>query len=173
MLTNQGKGASGIGNGVTNFFGGGPASTEVDGVAAVQPSRTVILAVAASDAHVVANTLISLDLRRQGFDVVNLGPCTPIADVCDAVVAHPEAEAVLIGSLNGHAYEDLRDLPRAQDEGRIEVPVVLGGNLSVGARKRPSDIRRLYKLGITAILDDASQIVSTLNELRPQPALAA
>ena len=73
--------------------------------------RVVILGVAASDAHAVANQLIAMMLRQQGFVVVNLGVCTPLEEFAEATRAHPQAEAVLIGSLNGHAYEDLKDLP--------------------------------------------------------------
>ena len=145
----------------------------VDDVATGEALRTVILAVAASDAHVVANVLIAYELRQRNFNVVNLGPCTPVSALCDAVEQHPDAEAVLVGSLNGHAYEDLRGLPQARDEGRLDLPVILGGNLTVGARKRLSDLKRLYALGVTEILSDASQLVGTLNELRPAGALAA
>lgn len=135
-----------------------------DGTRAARP-RPVILGVAASDAHAVANHFIAYHLRSQGFDVVNLGTCTPVAEFCDALRRTPEPEALIIGSLNGHAYEDLRELRVARRDGLINCPVILGGNLSVGSRKRSSDLERLYALGVDYILDDPIELVPLLDRL--------
>jgi len=125
----------------------------------------VILGVAASDSHVVANHLIAGFLRASGFEVVNLGPCSPLEEFADACDRHPEVAAVLIGSLNGHAQEDLRELPMLRASGRIPCPVVLGGNLSVGSRKDPRVLDRLYGLGVDRILTDADGLPELLDEL--------
>lgn len=140
--------------------------TIVDMVATTRPGRVVILGVAASDAHAVANQLIHRHLRVHGFHVVNLGVCTPLTDFADAVDAEPYAEAVLIGSLNGHAYEDLRDLPALRRQGRLQRPVVLGGNLTLGAHKQSADLRRLSELGVDHILPDVAALVPLLDTLR-------
>jgi methylaspartate mutase sigma subunit len=129
-------------------------------------TRTVILGVAASDSHVVANHLIAHGLRAQGFHVVNLGTCTPVAEFAAALVEHPEAEAVIIGSLNGHAYEDLQELPGARAQGLLDCPVILGGNLSVGSHKESADTERLRQLGVDVILSDPELLSATLDELR-------
>ncbi|MFE1905296.1 cobalamin-dependent protein [Streptomyces gardneri] len=128
--------------------------------------RLVVLGVAESDAHAVANQLIALQLRDYGFTVVNLGVCTPLGDFADAVDAHPQAEAVLIGSLNGHAHHDLRDLPALRAAGRLRPPVIVGGNLSVGSRTSEADLRRLRDLGVDHILTDSNEIVLLLDRLR-------
>ncbi|MFF3754998.1 cobalamin-dependent protein [Streptomyces sp. NPDC002018] len=129
-------------------------------------TRTVILGVAASDSHVVANHLIAHALRAEGFHVVNLGTCTTVDEFADAHREYPWAEAVIIGSLNGHAYEDLQDLPAARAAGLLSCPVVLGGNLSVGSRKDTGDIDRLYALGVDVILADPDRLPATLDALR-------
>ena len=128
--------------------------------------RLVVLGVAESDAHAVANQLIALQLRDYGFTVVNLGVCTPLGDFADAVDAHPQAEAVLIGSLNGHAHHDLRELPALRAAGRLHPPVIVGGNLSVGSRTTEADLSRLRDLGIDHILTDSNEIVLLLDRLR-------
>ncbi len=128
--------------------------------------RLVILGVAASDSHAVANHLIALSLGELGYSVVNLGPCTSIAEFAAACQQHPAAEAVLIGSLNGHAHEDLRDLPAARKAGLINCPVVVGGNLSVGSRKDPAAHERLYALGVDRIVTDIADLPAVLDELR-------
>ncbi|MEE1756041.1 cobalamin-dependent protein [Streptomyces sp. SP18CS02] len=133
-------------------------------------TRTVILGVAASDAHVVANQLIAHALRAQGFHVVNVGTCSSIDEFADAYAEHPEAEAVIIGSLNGHAYEDLQDLPSARARGLLDCPVILGGNLSVGSYKDPADLDRFHKLGVDVVLSDPELLPATLDELRARTA---
>ena len=129
-------------------------------------TRTVILGVARSDAHAVANHLIAMRLRDAGFRVVNLGVCTPLEEFADALAANPEAEAIVIGSLNGHAHEDLGDLPALRAAGRLHCPIVLGGNLSVGSHKAADERDRLLKLGVDHILDDADQIPLLLDLLQ-------
>lgn len=129
------------------------------------PARTVLLGVAASDAHAVANQLICRHLRGHGFHVVNLGVCTPLTEFADALDREPAAEAVVIGSLNGHAYSDLVDLPELRRRGRLRRPVILGGNLSVGAHKQAGDLRRLGALGVDHILHDVAELVPLLDAL--------
>lgn len=127
--------------------------------------RVVILGVAASDAHAVANQLIAIMLRQQGFVVINLGVCTPLEEFADAYRAHPQAEAILIGSLNGHAYEDLKRLPQLRSAGQLACPIIVGGNLSVGSHKSPESANRLRALGVDHILEDAHQLPNLLNQL--------
>ncbi|MFF2148173.1 cobalamin-dependent protein [Kitasatospora sp. NPDC058190] len=128
--------------------------------------RMVILGVAESDAHAVANHLIGMQLRGHGFTVLNLGVCTPLEEFADALDAHPQAEAVLIGSLNGHAHQDLQGLPELRAAGRLRCPVIVGGNLSVGSHKTEADLERLRELGVDHLLSDADELVLLLDRLR-------
>lgn len=125
----------------------------------------VILGVAASDSHAVANQLIALGLRSEGYQVVNLGTCTSVAEFALACQTHPDAIAVVIGSLNGHVHEDLRDLAGAQKAGLIRCPVIVGGNLSVGSRKDGSAVERLHRLGVQHVLRDPRQLSELLADL--------
>lgn len=130
--------------------------------------RVVILGVAASDAHAVANQLIAMMLRQHGFVVINLGVCTPLEEFAEAYRAHPYAEAILIGSLNGHAYEDLKGLPQLRSTGELACPFIVGGNLSVGSNKSPETANRLRDLGVDHILDTAEQLPALLDRLASQ-----
>ena len=67
----------------------------------------------------VANRLIAFQLRNLGYHVVNLGACTPVAEFVECLAAHPDAVALVIGSVNGHAVEDLTPLRAAKDAGRV------------------------------------------------------
>jgi methylaspartate mutase sigma subunit len=128
--------------------------------------RTVIIGVAESDAHAVANQLIALQLRRSGFLVINLGVCTPLTEFTAALGANPGAEAIIIGSLNGHALEDLADLPALRAAGEITCPVIVGGNLSVGSVKEAATAGRLRALGVDYVLDDPAELAPLLDVLR-------
>lgn len=125
----------------------------------------VVLWVAAGDARAVANQLVAHGLRAHGFTVVNLGVCTPVQEIADAVATHPGTIAVVICSLNGHAHEDLRDLRAAKAAGRIPCPVIVGGNLSVGSREDPSLARRLHELGVDHVLTDVASLLTLLTHL--------
>jgi methylaspartate mutase sigma subunit len=129
-------------------------------------SRLVILGVAASDAHAVANRLIDLRLRAAGITVVNLGTCTPLAEFAAALHRHPSAEAIAIGSLNGHAWADLRELPALRAAGELGCAVIVGGNLSVGSAKSGNEEQRLLDLGVDHVLRDADQLLPLLDRRR-------
>ncbi len=134
---------------------------------ATKPRGRVALGVAASDAHVVANHLIAMLLRQQGFDVINLGACTPTEDFMRAAANDPEVIAVLIGSLNGHALDDLADLPALKARYRVTAPIMVGGNLSVGAIKSDAVFDALRDLGVDMVLHHPRQLIAALAMLQP------
>jgi methylaspartate mutase sigma subunit len=137
-------------------------------VPAASVARQVILGVAASDAHAVANQLIAITLRQRGFIVINLGVCTPLAEFVAAYQANPTAEAIIVASLNGHAYEDLRGLDELKRSGQIGCPVIVGGNLSVGSHKSDSHIARLFDIGVDYVLSDPSELPGLLDRIAAQ-----
>ncbi len=127
--------------------------------------RPVILGVAASDAHAVANQLIAMMLRRRGFTVINLGVCTPLSEFAAAYRANPTAVAVIVASLNGHAYEDLQGVDELKRSGQIGCPVIVGGNLSVGSHKADNDIARLFDIGVDHVLSDPDELPALLDRI--------
>lgn len=129
----------------------------------IKPS--VILGVTESDAHVVANHLIAFLLKEKGFDVINLGACTSVAEFTQAYQDYPESIAMIIGSMNGHAYEDLDGLADKKQMGQIKCPVILGGNLSVGSQKSPQQRQRFYSRGVDYLLENAMELPPLLSEL--------
>jgi methylaspartate mutase sigma subunit len=125
----------------------------------------IVMGVAASDAHVVANHLIAMYLRRLGFNVTNLGACTPTEDFMRAASRCDGLVAVVIGSLNGHALDDLADLPVLKAQYRVTAPIVVGGNLSVGAIKSDEVFEKLTALGVDSVLAHPAQLVDALRSL--------
>ena len=139
----------------------------------ISTPETIILGVAASDAHVVANHLIAFQLRHLGYQVVNLGACTPVSDFVECAAAHPDVLAVVIGSINGHAVEDLTPLRAAKDQNLLPCPVIVGGNLSVGSTKTGRESEVLRALGADHVLADIGELVRLLEDLRAARGRAA
>ncbi|MEZ5647933.1 MAG: cobalamin-dependent protein [Alphaproteobacteria bacterium] len=134
-------------------------------VTALQSSPKIILGVAASDAHVVANHLIAMYLRDHGFEVINLGACTPLSEFMQMWQRHPDASAIIIGSLNGHAAEDLEDLPEFKQNYQVRCPIIVGGNLSVGALKTGVETARLLENGVDAVISNVDELLPYLRTL--------
>lgn len=131
-------------------------------------SDTVLLGVTRSDAHAVANILIAHHLRRHGYRVVNLGACTPTVDFMKAYRKHPDALAIAIGSMNGHAYKDLADLPRLMQQYNVGCPIILGGNLGIDGQTRHQVEDRFKDLGVTMVLDSPEELLRELLVLREE-----
>lgn len=116
------------------------------------PRGTVILGVVGSDTHVVANYLVAHMLREDGYRVINLGACTPLVEFMAAYAANPDARAILIGSVNGHAKDDLRELGALKARYGVRCPVILGGNLSVGSHKELGLAEYYQRLGVDLVI---------------------
>jgi methylaspartate mutase sigma subunit len=72
---------------------------------------------------------------------------------------------VIIGTANGHAFEDLRPLREAKDTLSIVCPVILGGKHWVGPN-RPADLEhRLRGLGVDYILERPRDLLAILEAL--------
>ncbi|WP_202881839.1 cobalamin-dependent protein [Sinorhizobium meliloti] len=127
--------------------------------------RVIILGVAGSDCHVVANKLIEYELRASGFDVINLGACTSVDEFVNAFQSHPDADAMVIGSVNGHAYEDLKALRDAKDNLLIPCPIIVGGNLGVTRDQAAKTKEKLLALGVDYVLEDAAELLLLLHQL--------
>jgi methylmalonyl-CoA mutase cobalamin-binding subunit len=132
----------------------------------------VLLAVPESDCHVVVNRLLEFHLRQLGFEVRNLGVCTPSSDIATAVWAD-RPTAVVLSSQNGHALKDLTPLPAdLAARGVRDVPVFIGGKLGVGQAADPLPVRRAFAaLGIT-VVDTFEQLEAELARLAGQRLLA-
>ena len=84
-----------------------------------------------------------------------------VEESVEAWQRQPDALAILIGSLNGHAAEGSRPGSATSSATiRSAGPLIVGGNLSVGANKGPGDeAARLLADASDAVLTDAYQIV--------------
>lgn len=129
-----------------------------------QPPK-LLLAVPESDAHVVGNKLLEFFLRQQGYLVRNLGVCSPAQEIAEAA-RDWQPDAILLSSQNGHAFEDLAPLQAMLHAmGVHEVPIYLGGNLSVGADKHLADVTHHFlTIGVQVV-----DTMETVLQLLPAP----
>ncbi|OBQ53056.1 hypothetical protein A4U61_02170 [Streptomyces sp. H-KF8] len=108
-----------------------------------------------SDAHTWNLVCLQLLLEEAGHRVTNLGPCVTeelLAREC--LTRGPDA--VVIGSVNGHGYQDgLRAVRRLRSEPSLAaVPVVVGGRLGVAGVRDADAADALRTAGCAAVFDD-------------------
>jgi methylaspartate mutase sigma subunit len=129
-------------------------------------SNRILIAVPESDAHVVAAKLLEYFMCFHGFEVVNLGANTSVAEIVEAARSH-EPLAILISSQNGHAMTDLSGLtPALRDSGAC-TDVILGGKLSIDPSHTLADHRQSYvPLGFR-VAGDFEEALTMIYELQP------
>ncbi len=126
-------------------------------------TKTVILGVIGSDAHVVGITILERAFAANGFDVVNLGVQTSQEEFIDAAKSH-DAAAVLVSSLYGHAEQDCQGFHQAIATAGLDVTTYIGGNLAVGQDEFEQTRRTFREMGFDRVFD---------SETDPEEAIAA
>ncbi len=120
-----------------------------------RPTRRVVLCTVSSDAHTWNLVFLQLLLEEAGFEVLNLGPCTPVPLVVDTLRT-AGAGALVVSSVNGHGHRDGADLIRAVRAGGHAVPAVIGGKLGIAPEESAGHARELAASGFDAVFSDAS-----------------
>ncbi|UTF55329.1 methylaspartate mutase subunit S [Natronosalvus rutilus] len=126
-------------------------------------SRTVVLGVIGSDAHVVGITILEQAFAAAGFEVINLGVQTSQEEFADAASEH-DAEAVLVSSLYGHAEQDCRGFQETLEAHEVDAVTYIGGNLAVGQDDFERTRETFQALGFDRVFDAETQ---------PEEAIAA
>lgn len=127
--------------------------------------KRLLLAVPESDCHVVANKLVEFICKANGHEVLNLGVCTPTAEIA-AAAREFQPDAIILSCQNGHALNDLATLPEElHTAGMAHLPVYAGGHLAVGATQDPRLVHTQFQsLGIT-VLSSLEQLPALLTAL--------
>lgn len=115
----------------------------------------VLLSGLESDAHSWNLIYIERLLAELGHEVVNLGPCVDSELLVDECLGR-RPELVVLGTVNGHGLVDGRraiQALRAEDELR-DVPVVIGGRLTISGVVEPAKRDALLGAGFTAVLEE-------------------
>lgn len=129
-------------------------------------TKTVILGVIGSDAHVVGITILEQAFEAAGFDVINLGVQSSQEEFVDAATAH-DAEAVLVSSLYGHAKQDCEGFhQKVADAGLEDVTTYIGGNLAVGQDDFEETRKFFRQMGFDRVFDSETDPEDAIEALR-------
>ncbi len=126
-------------------------------------SRTVVLGVIGSDAHVVGITILEQAFSAAGLTVINLGVQTSQAEFAEAADRH-DADAVLVSSLYGHAEQDCQGFQETLEAHGVDAVTYIGGNLAVGQDDFEETRETFEDLGFDRVFDA---------ETSPEEAIAA
>ena len=128
-------------------------------------TKTVILGVIGSDAHVVGITILEQALEAAGFDVVNLGVQTSQEEFVEAASAN-DAEAVLVSSLYGHAKQDCEGFHQRIADADLDVTTYIGGNLAVGQDDFEETRKFFREIGFDRVFDSETDPEEAIEALR-------
>lgn len=129
-------------------------------------TKTVVLGVIGSDAHVVGITILEQAFSAAGFDVENLGVQTTQEEFVDAALTH-EADAILVSSLYGHAEQDCQGFIDRVEAAGIDAVTYVGGNLAVGQDDFEQTCEIFREMGFDRVFDSDTKpddVITTLQE---------
>jgi methylaspartate mutase sigma subunit len=130
---------------------------------------TVLVGSIPSDSHSWNLAYLQLLLEEQGFDVMNLGPCTPVEDFvrwCEDI----DPALVVVSSVNGHGrLEALRVVQALRPQG---MRLVAGGMLSTSPHEDAKVASELSSGGFDAVFtgpDAVARFKEYLTRIRLSP----
>ncbi|WP_107657076.1 cobalamin B12-binding domain-containing protein [Nocardia suismassiliense] len=115
-----------------------------------------VLSTVESDSHLWNLVYLQKLLEENGASVHNLGPCTPVESVADAIRAD-RPDLLVVSSVNGHGFHGAQVLLSGLRERGLEVPCAIGGKLTTAVSDDDRVRRELLDLGYTDVFlgDDA------------------
>ena len=117
----------------------------------------IVVSGLASDAHTWNLVYLQLLLEERGHRVTNLGACVP-DDLLTSRCGQAAPDLVVIGSVNGHGFQDARRVIGPLRARLASTPVVIGGKLGVdGAGGRAE---ALLAAGFDAVFEDGDAIAA-------------
>ncbi|MET8686151.1 cobalamin-dependent protein [Streptomyces sp. NPDC004732] len=111
-----------------------------------------VVATISSDAHTWNLVYLQLVLEERGWQVINLGSCTPVDLVVESVVGS-DADLLVVSTVNGHGLLEVPALLDAvlQVPERVRPPVVLGGKLNTQGEISGGEVQRLRDMGFADV----------------------
>lgn len=123
----------------------------------VATREKIVVSGVTSDSHTWNLVFLQLLVEEEGFEVINLGPCTPEEILVSACAEH-EPSMVVMSSVNGHGFHDGMRMIKSLREnfGSGELPVVIGGKLGITGASNSTLATELCSAGFTAVFDDSA-----------------
>ncbi|QXI48070.1 MULTISPECIES: cobalamin B12-binding domain-containing protein [Pseudomonas] len=117
-----------------------------------------LLATVESDSHMWNLVYLQMWLGERGLEVKNLGSCTPVQAVLDAVEQHRHARLLVISSVNGHGYSQGLTLIHALRQQYPHLHVVIGGKLTTSEEQTRAVREELLGAGYNAVFTEADAL---------------
>jgi methylaspartate mutase epsilon subunit len=114
--------------------------------------KTLVMGVVGNDPHAIGNRLLAHALTNAGFKVVNLGTMVEPSEFIKATI-ETAADAILLGSLEGHGEIYCRDFRGQCEESglRKDIIIYVGGHVVMGTPDWPQVEKRFREMGITRV----------------------
>ena len=139
-----------------------------------------VLATVASDSHMWNLVYLQLWLAEHGLNVKNLGSCTPIDAVLNALEQR-RTQLLVVSSVNGHGYSQGLELIRQVRQKHPHLPCVIGGKLTTSEDETLAVRRPLIEAGYHQVfvgpdaIESFSGYLATLHapaDAEPAPAVS-
>ena len=109
--------------------------------------KKIVIGVIGADVHAVGNRIIEHTLKKEGFEVINIGVLSSQEDFINAAV-ESDADMILVSSLYGHGDMDCRGLREKCIEAGIgDILLFVGGNIVVGKQEFSDVEKRFLDMG--------------------------
>ncbi|HEY8364806.1 MAG TPA: methylaspartate mutase subunit S [Haloplasmataceae bacterium] len=128
--------------------------------------KTVVIGVIGADVHAVGNKVIDTYLRKEGFNVVNVGVLSTQEDFINAAV-ETNADCIMVSSLYGHAELDCQGFREKCNEAGLEnILLYIGGNIVVGKQNFDEVEARFKQLGFDRVYAPGVRIEVGIEDLK-------
>lgn len=93
--------------------------------------RLAVVATTPDDSHMWNLVGVQLELEERGFQVINLGACTPGDLLAETIREHRPA-LIVVSSINGHGAISMATVLRTLEEYQLKrvAPILIGGILT-------------------------------------------
>jgi methylmalonyl-CoA mutase cobalamin-binding subunit len=138
-------------------------------------SKRAVIATVQSDSHMWNLVYIELVLRENGWDVNNLGACTPTDLVVETCLTE-RPDMLVVSTVNGHGHIGGRKLiERLRSRPELEyLPVVIGGKLGTLGAENSVFAEPLIAAGFSVVFIESEGLQSFSRFIEaPQRALRA
>ena len=116
-----------------------------------------VLSTVESDSHIWNLVYLQRVLEEQGATVLNLGSCTPVAEVLRGITEFTP-DLLVVSSINGHGHHGARVLLEEVRRHGLEVPAVVGGKLTTAASDTDRVRRDLLSRGYADVFTDEDSV---------------
>ena len=116
----------------------------------------VVIGVIGSDVHTIGSKLLSYALKKNGFNVADIGVAVSQEELINAAI-ETDAKAILVSSLYGHGELDCRGFREKCIESGLEgIRLYVGGNLVVGKREWSEVEKTFLDMGFDRVAPPAT-----------------